>query len=276
MWPQSLPTAAAVGGGGAGSSSGSGSGGNRVPIDDVVDKVTNMGFPNPERSVQDTNDTDYIEVGPRCGNGFSIPVYISCNLHNCLIATVSNNHLGHYSRMYSYTLHLRNTKVSSMMASIEEDVEKSTLADQDDVGSGGSSSAQNKSRKYRDSSGSKTFDSDKKSITEEYLLEMSFNLVNKIKLLYLIGNQSCIRVTPSSRNSRSGDHRCSRRDSPEYDRREGRVVSRRYSDDRDYRDHLEPSPRHGRDNRDYDIKRSRYETSRRTPSIAQVQLASIL
>ncbi|GJV82363.1 hypothetical protein Tco_1522261 [Tanacetum coccineum] len=34
------------------------------------------------------------------------------------------------------------------------------------------------------------------------------------------------RVTPSSRNSRSGDHRCSRRDSPEYDRREGRVVSR--------------------------------------------------
>ncbi|GKG54145.1 hypothetical protein Tco_0557668, partial [Tanacetum coccineum] len=44
------PTAAAVGGSGAGSGSGSGSGGNRVPIDDVVDKVTNMGFPNPERS----------------------------------------------------------------------------------------------------------------------------------------------------------------------------------------------------------------------------------
>ncbi|GJR73814.1 hypothetical protein Tco_0086179 [Tanacetum coccineum] len=34
------------------------------------------------------------------------------------------------------------------------------------------------------------------------------------------------RVTPSSRSSRSGDHRCSRRDSPEYDRGEGRVVSR--------------------------------------------------
>ncbi|GJR86103.1 hypothetical protein Tco_0210114, partial [Tanacetum coccineum] len=31
------------------------------------------------------------------------------------------------------------------------------------------------------------------------------------------------RVTPSSRSSRSGDHCCSRRDSPEYDRREGRV-----------------------------------------------------
>ncbi|PWA48736.1 DNA/RNA helicase, DEAD/DEAH box type, N-terminal [Artemisia annua] len=43
-------------------------------------------------------------------------------------------------------------KVSSMMASIDEDVEKSSLADQDDVGSGVSSS---------DSSGSKTFDSEK-------------------------------------------------------------------------------------------------------------------
>ncbi|KAL8200750.1 hypothetical protein R6Q57_012089 [Mikania cordata] len=40
--PPALPTAAAVGG--SGSSSGAGSG-NRVPIDDVVDKVTNMGFP---------------------------------------------------------------------------------------------------------------------------------------------------------------------------------------------------------------------------------------
>ncbi|GKG56106.1 hypothetical protein Tco_0577181, partial [Tanacetum coccineum] len=36
-------------------------------------------------------------------------------------------------------------KVSSMMASMHEDVEKSSLADQDDVGSGVSSSAQNKS-----------------------------------------------------------------------------------------------------------------------------------
>ncbi|GJX50105.1 hypothetical protein Tco_0276950, partial [Tanacetum coccineum] len=31
------------------------------------------------------------------------------------------------------------------------------------------------------------------------------------------------RVTPSSRSSRSGDHHRSRRDSPEYDRHEGRV-----------------------------------------------------
>ncbi|KAI3813138.1 hypothetical protein L1987_17854 [Smallanthus sonchifolius] len=43
--PQAIPTATAVGGGGAGSSSGSG---NRVPIDDVVDKVTNMGFPRDQ------------------------------------------------------------------------------------------------------------------------------------------------------------------------------------------------------------------------------------
>ncbi|GKD21305.1 hypothetical protein Tco_1223008 [Tanacetum coccineum] len=45
--------------------------------------------------------------------------------------------------------------VSSMMASIDEDVEKSSLADQDNIGSGVSSSGQNKNRKYRDSSGSK-------------------------------------------------------------------------------------------------------------------------
>ncbi|GJR33798.1 hypothetical protein Tco_1209482 [Tanacetum coccineum] len=37
-------------------------------------------------------------------------------------------------------------------------------------------------------------------------------------------------VTPSSKSSRSGDHRRSRRDLPEYDTREGRVVSRKYSD----------------------------------------------
>ncbi|GKE49910.1 hypothetical protein Tco_1481168, partial [Tanacetum coccineum] len=55
-----------------------------------------------------------------------------------------------------------------------EDVEKSSLADQDDIGSGLSSSGQNENRKYRDSSGSKN------------------------------------HVTPSSRSSRSGDHRRSR------------------------------------------------------------------
>ncbi|CAA0828528.1 Protein of unknown function (DUF1421 [Striga hermonthica] len=39
--PQALPTASAVGGG---PGPGTGSGSNRVPIDDVVDRVTNMGF----------------------------------------------------------------------------------------------------------------------------------------------------------------------------------------------------------------------------------------
>ncbi|GKC80585.1 hypothetical protein Tco_1131359, partial [Tanacetum coccineum] len=41
-------------------------------------------------------------------------------------------------------------------------------------------------------------------------------------------------------------------------------VSRRYSNDRDYRDRSEPPPRHGRDYRDYDNKRSGYESSGRT------------
>ncbi|GJV09714.1 hypothetical protein Tco_1351255 [Tanacetum coccineum] len=62
-----------------------------------------------------------------------------------------------------------------------------------------------------------------------------------------IGEETRWRVTPSTRSSRSGDHRSSRRDSTEYDRCEGRVVSRRYSDDSDYRDSSEPLPRHGRD-----------------------------
>ncbi|GJU85418.1 hypothetical protein Tco_1292964 [Tanacetum coccineum] len=88
-------------------------------------------------------------------------------------------------------------KVSSMMASIDKDVEISSLTDQDDVRSGVSNSGQNKNKKYHDSSGSKTFDS-------------------------------------------------------------GRVVSRIYSDDRDFRDRSEMSPHHGRDYRDYDNKRSRY------------------
>ncbi|KAI3463026.1 hypothetical protein Pfo_019689 [Paulownia fortunei] len=41
--PQALPTASGTGGG-----SGSGGSGNKVPIDDVVDKVTNMGFPRDQ------------------------------------------------------------------------------------------------------------------------------------------------------------------------------------------------------------------------------------
>lgn len=43
--PQALPTASAVSGS---SGSGGGGSGNRVPIDDVVDRVTNMGFPREQ------------------------------------------------------------------------------------------------------------------------------------------------------------------------------------------------------------------------------------
>ncbi|GJX07312.1 hypothetical protein Tco_0195244 [Tanacetum coccineum] len=143
-------------------------------------------------------------------------------------------------------------KVSSMMASMDEDVEKTSLTDQDDVGSGVSSSGQNKSRKYRDSSGSKTFDSDSQTTEERSARYASTSHAE--------------RDTPS-RSSRSGDRRRSRRDSPEYDRHQGRVVSRRHSDDRDYRNCSEPSPRHGRDYRDCNNKRSRYESSRRTPDL---------
>lgn len=42
--PQVLPTATAVIGGPGGAGAGSSGSGNRVPIDDVVDRVTNMGF----------------------------------------------------------------------------------------------------------------------------------------------------------------------------------------------------------------------------------------
>ncbi|GJY03108.1 zinc finger, PMZ-type containing protein [Tanacetum coccineum] len=101
-------------------------------------------------------------------------------------------------------------KVSSM----DEDVEKTSLADQDDVGSGVSSSGQNKSRTYRDSSGSKTFDSGNNSQTTE---ERSARYAS---------TSHVERDTPS-RSSRSGDHLRSRRDSPEYDRRVSPEYDRR-------------------------------------------------
>lgn len=41
--PEAIPTASHVGGG-----SGSGGSGNKVPIDDVVEKVTHMGFPRDQ------------------------------------------------------------------------------------------------------------------------------------------------------------------------------------------------------------------------------------
>ncbi|GJW66695.1 pre-mRNA-splicing factor ATP-dependent RNA helicase DEAH7, partial [Tanacetum coccineum] len=149
-------------------------------------------------------------------------------------------------------------KVSSMMASMDEDAEKISLADQDDVGSGVSSI--------------KPLKNDLLDLLlphiESCILRM--NVISDFHP-YQILSLYLQRVTPS-RSSRSGDHRRSRRDSPECDRRDGRVVSWKYSDDRDHQDRLEPSPRHGRDYRDYDYKRSRYESSRRTPGIAHLQI----
>ncbi|GJW17513.1 hypothetical protein Tco_0024949 [Tanacetum coccineum] len=112
-----------------------------------------------------------------------------------------------------------------MTTSIDEDVEKCSLADQDDVGSGVCSSGQNKSRKYHDSSGSKTCD----SVFD--LIVMFFNVYGQTteeRSTRYASTSLSERGTPSSRSSRSGDHQCFRRDSPEYDRRDGRAVSRKY------------------------------------------------
>ncbi|GJY64314.1 pre-mRNA-splicing factor ATP-dependent RNA helicase DEAH7 [Tanacetum coccineum] len=78
------------------------------------------------------------------------------------------------------------------------------------------------------------------------LIVMFFNVADSQTSARYASTSHAERDTPS-RNSRSGDHRRSR-----------------HSDDRDYRDRSEPSPRHVRDYSDYDNKRSSYESSRRT------------
>ncbi|KAL4587030.1 hypothetical protein LXL04_011679 [Taraxacum kok-saghyz] len=155
-------------------------------------------------------------------------------------------------------------KVSSMMSSLDDEVEKTTssVTGLDEVGSGVSSSGRNyTSRQYRDSSGSKTFGSESQINEEERVPRHGSN-----------SNTRSEDVTPSSRSSRSSQHRSHRNDSADYDRRrndsrDDRGSSRRYySSDRDERDHVDPSPRYGKDYRDYGNKRSRYESSsRRTP-----------
>ncbi|GJS18439.1 hypothetical protein Tco_0412911, partial [Tanacetum coccineum] len=105
-----------------------------------------------------------------------------------------------------------------MMASIDEDVDKSSLTDQDDVGSG------------------------------FHLIVMFYNVYSQTaeeRSARYASTSHSERVTPS-RSSTSGDHQCSRRDSPEYDRRDGRAISRKYIDERDHQDRSEPPPRHGR------------------------------
>lgn len=158
-------------------------------------------------------------------------------------------------------------KTSSMTAYLDEEVEKSTslLTGLDEVGSGVSSSGRNfSSRRYRDSSGSKTSDLESQITEEERVGGTSARHGS---------DYNSEDVTPSSRSSRSIQHRNSRYDSTEHgmrrsdfrdhSRNESRG-SRRYSTDRDERDHSE-SPRHGKEYREYGNKRSRYESSRRTP-----------
>ncbi|MFS7908266.1 putative RNA helicase [Helianthus anomalus] len=165
-------------------------------------------------------------------------------------------------------------KISSMMASMDDEVENamSTVTGPDEVDNGtSSSSARNSSsRRYRDSSGIKTFDSESQ-ITEERGDGTYSRHGSK-------SNSHSKDVTPSSRSSRSNHHRSSRYDSTEHDRRrsgyrdESRSQSResrRYASDRDNQGddsrRSRESPRYEREYRDYGNKRSRYESSRRTP-----------
>ncbi|XP_071736415.1 pre-mRNA-splicing factor ATP-dependent RNA helicase DEAH7-like isoform X2 [Rutidosis leptorrhynchoides] len=159
-------------------------------------------------------------------------------------------------------------KVPSMISSIDEVENSSSLLTdlEEEDGSGVSGIGQNKSRRYRDSNSSKTFDSESQ-ITEERAAGTSTRHHSN-------SSTRSEDITPSSRSSRSNQHQSSRYDSTEYDRRrndyrdESRSQSReprRYSTDRDDRNNSEASPRYGRDYRYYGNKRSRYESSRRTP-----------
>ncbi|KAI3720399.1 hypothetical protein L6452_21315 [Arctium lappa] len=157
-------------------------------------------------------------------------------------------------------------KASSMMAYLDEEVEKSTsvLTGLDEVGSGVSSSGRNfSSRRYRDSNGSKTSDLESQ-ITEEERVGGTSSRHGS--------DYNYEDVTPSSRSFRSIQHQSSRYDSTEHgmrrsdfrDHSRSESRSRRCSTDRDERHHSE-SPRHGKEYREYGNKRSRYESSRRTP-----------
>nr|GEW49428.1 pre-mRNA-splicing factor ATP-dependent RNA helicase DEAH7 [Tanacetum cinerariifolium] len=70
--------------------------------------------------------------------------------------------------------------------------------------------------------------------------EPYFQLANEAMIVKPLKNDLLDMLLPRMlRSSRSGDHRRSRRDSPEYDRHQGRVVSKKDSDDTDYRDRSE-------------------------------------
>ncbi|KAL8239714.1 hypothetical protein R6Q59_016281 [Mikania micrantha] len=158
-------------------------------------------------------------------------------------------------------------KISPMLASMDDEVENisSSVTGPDEVeGGANSSNAQNStSRRYRDSSGTKTYDSESQ-LTEERVGVASSRHGSK-------SSSYSEDITPSSRS------RSSRYDSVEHDRRRsdyrdeskcrGRE-SRGYNTDRDNqgdRSQSRESPRYGREYKDYGNKRSRYESSRRTP-----------
>ncbi|KAJ0507024.1 putative RNA helicase [Helianthus annuus] len=145
-----------------------------------------------------------------------------------------------------------------------------TGPDEVDNGTSSSGARNSSSRRYRDSSGIKTFDSESQ-ITEERGDGTYSRHGSK-------SSSHSEDVTPSSRSSRSNHHRSSRYDSTEHDRRrsdyrdESRSQSResrRYASDRDNQGddsrRSRESPRYEREYRDYGNKRSRYESSRRTP-----------
>lgn len=94
---------------------------------------------------------------------FSTMIEVTCTLSNifCIVYHESGLDVLASAKRAEGSFKVPREKVSSMMSSIDEEVENSTsaLMSLDDVGSGVSTSGQSKSRRYRDSSGSKTFDS---------------------------------------------------------------------------------------------------------------------
>ncbi|PWA93703.1 DNA/RNA helicase, DEAD/DEAH box type, N-terminal [Artemisia annua] len=149
-------------------------------------------------------------------------------------------------------LKLPDQNFSSMMESVDEDVEKSSLADQDDVGSGPAVD---------------------KIKVESTVIQVEAKRLIQVRVGYFKSSTTHSElyfayecISDLHQSSRSGDHRRSRRDSPESDRREAVKVGWSQGEVpevmiwiMDYRDRSEPSPRHGRDYRDCDNKRERYE-----------------
>ncbi|GJX62007.1 hypothetical protein Tco_0294907 [Tanacetum coccineum] len=111
-----------------------------------------------------------------------------------------------------------------MMTCIDEDGEKSSQTHQDDVGSGVSSTGQNIIE-------TTVIQVEAKRLIQLDLIVMFFNVYSQTaeeRSARYVSTSLFERGTPSSRSSRSGDHQRFRRDSLEYDRRDGRAVLRKY------------------------------------------------